>query len=89
MAGANVDFLGGTKLHRAELEINHKEYFFRSGTRSMADAVTVRKESCMHYLLGQKAACVADLLLLGSRKSLWSMTELWCHLLIQILGLEA
>lgn len=54
MTKANMDFLGGLKLHRAELEINHKECFFHADSRCVADAVPVRKELCMHYILEQK-----------------------------------
>lgn len=54
MTKANMNFLGGLKLHRAELEINHKECFFHADSRCVADAVPVRKELCMHYILEQK-----------------------------------
>lgn len=35
MTKANVDFMEGKMLHRAELETNHEEYFFHAGTRNL------------------------------------------------------
>lgn len=56
----------------------------------MCGRCSYSKEGIVHVLVsGTKAASVADLLLLRSRKSLWNVTELRCHLLIQTLGLEA